>query len=290
MITTALTAYTHPMQRDVAVFHDAFGMPNLIETPGPLPFARIELRIGLIREEGVVELAEAIEKNDPVAIIDALIDTVYVVLGALVEMGQDVDILGLYSDFYHLVRDEPLLDTARVNLSAITSYVGMLEAAFLGQSVEHSVALLRTMAVGSLLALTEAGIDPRPYFDEVQRANMSKLGADGKPVYSRGIELDGAPAGKVLKGANYSAPDLHAVHARQEALKDSSAPIASEYMRGARDAVDAMKSYFLNEDEGPLYEEISTKDLDSFEKSALNDVVRDERMRIERYDRYGAAQ
>lgn len=38
-------------------------------------------------------------------------------------------------------------------------------------------------------------------FDEVQRSNMSKLGADGKPVRR---ESDG----KVLKGPDYFAPDL----------------------------------------------------------------------------------
>lgn len=41
-------------------------------------------------------------------------------------------------------------------------------------------------------------------FAEVQRSNMSKLGADGKPVVR---ESDG----KILKGPNYSAPDLKSV-------------------------------------------------------------------------------
>lgn len=37
-------------------------------------------------------------------------------------------------------------------------------------------------------------------FREIQRSNMSKLGADGKPIYRED--------GKVLKGPNYSAPDI----------------------------------------------------------------------------------
>ena len=37
-------------------------------------------------------------------------------------------------------------------------------------------------------------------FKEVQRANMSKLGEDGKPIYNE--------KGKVMKGPNYSAPNL----------------------------------------------------------------------------------
>lgn len=38
-------------------------------------------------------------------------------------------------------------------------------------------------------------------FDEVHRSNMSKLGADGKPIHR---ESDG----KVMKGPNYFQPDL----------------------------------------------------------------------------------
>jgi predicted HAD superfamily Cof-like phosphohydrolase len=44
------------------------------------------------------------------------------------------------------------------------------------------------------------GIDLDKCFAEVQRSNMSKLGADGKPIYRED--------GKVLKGPNYSEPDL----------------------------------------------------------------------------------
>jgi len=37
-------------------------------------------------------------------------------------------------------------------------------------------------------------------FDEIQRSNMSKLGADGKPIYRAD--------GKVLKGPNYFKPNI----------------------------------------------------------------------------------
>ncbi|VAW11107.1 putative secreted protein [hydrothermal vent metagenome] len=40
-------------------------------------------------------------------------------------------------------------------------------------------------------------------FDEIQRSNMSKLGADGKPIYRED--------GKVLKGPNYFKPNIQAV-------------------------------------------------------------------------------
>ena len=40
-------------------------------------------------------------------------------------------------------------------------------------------------------------------FDEIQRSNMSKLGADGKPIYRED--------GKVIKGPNYFKPDFEKI-------------------------------------------------------------------------------
>ena len=49
----------------------------------------------------------------------------------------------------------------------------------------------------------ETGIDLASVLAEVQRSNMSKLGADGKPVYRED--------GKVLKGPDYFPPNVEAV-------------------------------------------------------------------------------
>src|SRR5690554_5438629 len=40
-------------------------------------------------------------------------------------------------------------------------------------------------------------------FQEIQRSNMSKLGADGKPIHRQD--------GKVLKGPNYFKPDIQSI-------------------------------------------------------------------------------
>jgi predicted HAD superfamily Cof-like phosphohydrolase len=47
------------------------------------------------------------------------------------------------------------------------------------------------------------GINLDKCFEEVQNSNMSKLGEDGKPIYRED--------GKVLKGPNYSEPDLKGI-------------------------------------------------------------------------------
>jgi len=45
------------------------------------------------------------------------------------------------------------------------------------------------------------GINLDKCFEEVQNSNMSKLGADGKPIYNE--------QGKVMKGPNYFKPNLN---------------------------------------------------------------------------------
>lgn len=203
------------MQRDVALFHDAFEHPNRIGNPGPLPLDRIDLRVGMIREEGVAELKESITKADPIGVVDALIDTVYVSLGTLVEMGleADCDLLG-WCAVTATSPNESLLDLATPYLVANEERIIGLEMALRSQTTDEAAYMLMIIAGKALQVLGRAGIEAQPFFDEVQRANMSKLGADGKPIHSRGVELDGYPAGKALKGPNYVAPNLHEVYER----------------------------------------------------------------------------
>ena len=52
-------------------------------------------------------------------------------------------------------------------------------------------------------AAIEAGVDLNMVLREVHRSNLSKLGEDGKPIYRED--------GKVLKGPNYSAPNIKEV-------------------------------------------------------------------------------
>jgi|SRR5688572_8051413 len=69
-------------------FHEAFGLGapehiSVADFPG-------ELRVRLIAEE-LDEFADAVRRQDPVAMIDALCDLLYVVYGAGVALGVDLE-------------------------------------------------------------------------------------------------------------------------------------------------------------------------------------------------------
>lgn len=102
-------------------------------------------------------------------------------------------------------------DRVQLRLDLILEELVELEEALLkGDVVETYDASIDILYVTHGV-LVETGMMPGPGFREVQRSNMSKLGADGKPIKSRGMELDGFPAGKVLKGPGYFKPDLRRV-------------------------------------------------------------------------------
>lgn len=68
--------------------------------------------------------------------------------------------------------------------------------------------------------LVEMGIDAEVLFDEVQRSNMSKLGADGKPIIAGPNDPDGVFEGRVKKGPDYFRPNLKALLAHGVADQD----------------------------------------------------------------------
>lgn len=79
-----------------------------------------------------------------------------------------------------------------------------LEAALKGDLVEVADALgdILYILCGTLL---KHGLEHKidEVFREIQRSNMSKLGADGKPIYRED--------GKVMKGPNYFKPDIKTI-------------------------------------------------------------------------------
>lgn len=69
----------------VREFHEAFGQPCAVEPDIDRPLVNL-LRLRLIEEE-LVELADALNDGDPVAVLDALTDLQYVLDGAYLSLG-----------------------------------------------------------------------------------------------------------------------------------------------------------------------------------------------------------
>lgn len=114
----------------VKEFHETYGNP-INDRPYIQDEQLNELRVDLLREE-LGEMAVGLETNNPVEVLDALCDQLYVLMGAVLAFG--------FKDVFNAA------------------------------------------------------------FAEVQRSNMSKLDEDGNPIYRED--------GKVLKGPNYSPPDI----------------------------------------------------------------------------------
>lgn len=203
----------HEMQAMVKEFHETYGA-RVATKLEPLPDDRKALRLGLIREE-VDELAEAMADDNLVEMYDALLDILYVSFGLLVEIGYEAD--PSVDDLATFRERTFQLSKIRKNfwLSTFKGRLGNLKGALAQDDVPHTVEVVVYIIADAISLSKELGLDPYPGFREVHSSNMSKLGEDGKPIISRGEELDGYPEGKVLKGPNYFKPDLAAVVTKQ---------------------------------------------------------------------------
>ena len=101
------------------------------------------------------------------------------------------------------VKTKPSFSTDKINSLRYDLIKEELEE--LKEAMENKDLLEVADALTDILYVTYGaghafGIDLDKCFEEVQSSNMSKLGEDGKPIYSE--------SGKVLKGSNYFKPDL----------------------------------------------------------------------------------
>lgn len=115
------------------------------------------------------------------------------------------------------IPDEPVFipELAMVTLHENELNLLGLEHAYELNNQSLQVHQLQKLIISSLWAMAQMGIDAQPFFDEIQRANLSKLDDNGQPVISRGEELDSEPVGKFLKSDRYIAPDLRRVYAER---------------------------------------------------------------------------
>jgi predicted HAD superfamily Cof-like phosphohydrolase len=105
--------------------------------------------------------------------------------------------------FGQMVRTKPQFPdnkTMQLRLNLIKEELSELEEAMKTKNLKEVADALTDILYVTYGAGYAYGIDLDKCFKEVQRANMSKLGEDGKPIYN--------DQGKVMKGPNYTKPDL----------------------------------------------------------------------------------
>ena len=105
--------------------------------------------------------------------------------------------------FSQVVRTKPQFPddkTMQLRFDLIKEELNELEHAMKTKNLKEIADALTDILYVTYGAGYAYGINLDKCFKEVQRANMSKLGNDGKPIYNE--------QGKVMKGPNYSEPNL----------------------------------------------------------------------------------
>ena len=113
------------------------------------------------------------------------------------------DVKIFMKNFGQMVRTKPQFPdkkTMQLRYDLIKEELKELEQAMKTKNLREIADALTDILYVTYGAGYAYGIDLDKCFKEVQRANMSKLGKDGKPIYNK--------KGKVMKGPNYSEPNL----------------------------------------------------------------------------------
>ena len=113
------------------------------------------------------------------------------------------DVKKFMETFGQMVRTKPQFPdekTMQLRCDLIKEELNELEHAMKTKNLKEVADALTDILYVTYGAGYAYGIDLDKCFKEVQRANMSKLGEDGKPIYNE--------KGKVMKGPNYLEPKL----------------------------------------------------------------------------------
>ena len=113
------------------------------------------------------------------------------------------DVKTFMKTFDQMVRTKPQFpneETMQLRFDLIKEELNELEEAMIKKDLKEIADALTDILYVTYGAGYAYGINLDKCFKEVQRANMSKLGVDGKPIFNE--------KGKVMKGPNYLAPDL----------------------------------------------------------------------------------
>ena len=118
-------------------------------------------------------------------------------------MSNFTDVKTFMETFGQIVRTKPQFPdekTMQLRYDLIKEELNELEQAMKTRNLKEIADALTDILYVTYGAGFAYGIDLDKCFREVQRANMSKLGTDGKPIFNE--------KGKVMKGPNYSEPNL----------------------------------------------------------------------------------
>tara|TARA_B100000745_G_scaffold759_1_gene596 strand:+ start:1373 stop:1783 length:411 start_codon:yes stop_codon:yes gene_type:complete len=118
-------------------------------------------------------------------------------------MSNFTDVKTFMETFGQMVRTKPQFPdekTMQLRYDLIKEELNELEQAMKSKDLKEIADALTDILYVTYGAGYAYGIDLDKCFKEVQRANMSKLGKDGKPIFNE--------KGKVMKGPNYSEPNL----------------------------------------------------------------------------------
>ena len=113
------------------------------------------------------------------------------------------DVKVFMETFGQMVRTKPQFPdekTMKLRYDLIKEELNELEYAMKTKNLKEIADALTDILYVTYGAGYAYGIDLDKCFKEVQRANMSKLGKDGKPIFNE--------KGKVMKGPNYREPNL----------------------------------------------------------------------------------
>ena len=113
------------------------------------------------------------------------------------------DVKVFMETFGQMVRTKPQFPdekTMKLRYDLIKEELNELEHAMKTKNLKEIADALTDILYVTYGAGFAYGINLDKCFKEVQRANMSKLGKDGKPIFNE--------KGKVMKGPNYREPNL----------------------------------------------------------------------------------
>lgn len=207
------------LQKLIAEFHTKFGHPSesSVSMANLLDPKLVGLRLNLITEELKEGMDAEVILNDPeqdgevkeaaiIEIFDSLVDVAVVTIGTACVFGLHLDSSEVSQEmFEELQLMDDIFQPLAAELTALTENLLDLNKfpstkSYLVSTILRNLQNLLDYCIGIADSLNfpfELG------FLEVHASNMSKLGADGLPIYRED--------GKILKGPNYFKPNLKKV-------------------------------------------------------------------------------